>query len=231
MLTHTIYHIPGLKVGATKDFERRKSEYPHGTEFEVLMDDLDGLSPKEVGNWEWWWADYLGYPRGRHYASSVQTPERRVKLSMTMKISPKAIAQRTEKAKAQIGIPKTEETKAKISAANLGVPKPPRTPEHSAANAEARRGAKRTEEARAKMSASKIGKPQTEAHKAAVKKACVGCQLGIPKGPMSEEQKAAISLAKTGKKQTKVTCPHCGKVGGYATMPRWHFNNCKMRGT
>lgn len=189
MITHTIYHIPGLKVGATKDFERRKSEYPHGTEFEVLMDDLDGLSPKEVGNWEWWWADYLGYPRGRHYGSIIN------------------------------------------SGSKLGVPKPPRTPEHSAANAEARRGAKRTEEARAKMSASKIGKPQTEAHKAAVKKACVGCQLGIPKGPMSEEQKAAISLAKTGKKQTKVTCPHCGKVGGYATMPRWHFNNCKMRGT
>lgn len=26
----------------------------------------------------------------------------------------------------------------------------------------------------------------------------------------------------------KVTCPHCGKVGGIAIMPRWHFDNCKM---
>lgn len=23
------------------------------------------------------------------------------------------------------------------------------------------------------------------------------------------------------------TCPHCGKVGGYTNMKRWHFDNCK----
>lgn len=25
----------------------------------------------------------------------------------------------------------------------------------------------------------------------------------------------------------KVSCPHCGKVGGYSAMKRWHFDNCK----
>ena len=27
--------------------------------------------------------------------------------------------------------------------------------------------------------------------------------------------------------KVKITCPHCGKVGGIAIMKRWHFDNCK----
>jgi hypothetical protein len=27
--------------------------------------------------------------------------------------------------------------------------------------------------------------------------------------------------------KVKVTCPHCGKVGGIAIMKRWHYDNCK----
>lgn len=27
----------------------------------------------------------------------------------------------------------------------------------------------------------------------------------------------------------KITCPHCGKCGGANVMPRWHFENCKLR--
>jgi hypothetical protein len=27
--------------------------------------------------------------------------------------------------------------------------------------------------------------------------------------------------------QTKLTCPHCGKIGSRQNMHRWHFNNCK----
>lgn len=29
------------------------------------------------------------------------------------------------------------------------------------------------------------------------------------------------------KQTTKVTCPHCGKMGAMRIMKRWHFNNCK----
>ena len=32
-----------------------------------------------------------------------------------------------------------------------------------------------------------------------------------------------------GKKQTLIECPYCHKIGGNATMPRWHFNNCKEK--
>lgn len=27
----------------------------------------------------------------------------------------------------------------------------------------------------------------------------------------------------------QITCPHCGKVGGNRIMPRYHFDNCKLK--
>jgi predicted GIY-YIG superfamily endonuclease len=36
-------------------------------------------------------------------------------------------------------------------------------------------------------------------------------------------------LKKLGKKQPLVTCPHCNKIGGSYTMPRWHFERCKFK--
>jgi group I intron endonuclease len=44
----------------------------------------------------------------------------------------------------------------------------------------------------------------------------------------STETKNKMRLAKIGKPQTKITCPHCGQIGG-TTMYRWHFNNCKQK--
>ena len=38
-----------------------------------------------------------------------------------------------------------------------------------------------------------------------------------------------LSSVRTGIKQTRVTCPHCGKTGGKANMVRHHFNNCKHK--
>lgn len=50
----------------------------------------------------------------------------------------------------------------------------------------------------------------------------------------TQEAKLKISLAKKDYKlhngiykQPIVACPHCNKQGGNATMPRWHFDNCK----
>jgi hypothetical protein len=45
----------------------------------------------------------------------------------------------------------------------------------------------------------------------------------------TSEAKANMSAAALGKKQKIVTCPYCGKEGGAATMPRWHFENCKQK--
>jgi hypothetical protein len=56
-------------------------------------------------------------------------------------------------------------------------------------------------------------------------------QKGIPKGPMSEEQKLVRKIKQTGVlkgPQVLITC-HCGKTGGTSNMKRYHFNNCKIR--
>jgi hypothetical protein len=43
------------------------------------------------------------------------------------------------------------------------------------------------------------------------------------------EAKQKIGLRTKNTKQFTVQCPHCGKIGGYSTMPRWHFDNCKSK--
>ena len=40
---------------------------------------------------------------------------------------------------------------------------------------------------------------------------------------------AAAAKANKGKKHALITCPHCEKVGARNTMPRWHFDNCKLK--
>lgn len=79
MKQHTIYHIPGQKVGCTDNFERRKATYPKDTIFEVL-DELEGQTDKAAGDLEFFYADMYGYPRGSHYARMCEwaasfTPE------------------------------------------------------------------------------------------------------------------------------------------------------------
>ena len=53
---------------------------------------------------------------------------------------------------------------------------------------------------------------------------------GGGKGPygmkQSEESKIKKSLKMVGYVHKKVTCPHCGKIGGETTMKRWHFDKC-----
>ena len=46
--------------------------------------------------------------------------------------------------------------------------------------------------------------------------------------PLSKEWVEKSAKSRTGMKYPIVYCPHCGKSGGSATMPRWHFNNCKL---
>ena len=46
----------------------------------------------------------------------------------------------------------------------------------------------------------------------------------------TQEVRDKISLALKGIMQAKLTCPYCGKVGGNA-MKRWHFDNCKQKGS
>lgn len=57
---------------------------------------------------------------------------------------------------------------------------------------------------------------------AALKKKKIGdSSRGIPK---SEEFRNNLRVPKE-----KVTCPHCGQIGGGGAMKQWHFDNCRSK--
>jgi len=45
----------------------------------------------------------------------------------------------------------------------------------------------------------------------------------------SEDTKNKIRSKKKGIKYEKVTCPHCGRIGGSNNMIRFHFDKCKNK--
>lgn len=127
------------------------------------------------------------------------------------------------------GIPRTEETKRKLSEANKG--KTPwmkgKTHSESAKNrmSEANKGNKHwvgkthSEESKAKMSKARLGRVISDEWKDNISKATKGKKK-------SEETKTRMS--KAAKKRPLLTCPHCNKKGKGA-MHRWHFDNCKYK--
>jgi NUMOD3 motif len=119
------------------------------------------------------------------------------------------------------------------------------TPEWVAWVTEFHRTRKRSAETSAKISASLTGKKLSEEHKQKNRIAALGHRhTSETKEKMSQKRKgnkhrlgttqsektrALMSEQRKGRIQTSVTCPHCGKTGGNATMPRWHFDNCKLK--
>jgi hypothetical protein len=81
-----------------------------------------------------------------------------------------------------------------------------------------------TEETRKKMSESRKGKTHTEETK---RKIAEGAK-GRKKSP-EEIAKIKAARAKQVITTKQVTCPHCGKTGGNRIMPRYHFDNCKVK--
>ena len=74
----------------------------------------------------------------------------------------------------------------------------------------------------------KIGSKYSEEHCMNISKSNKG-KHSMKFGPQSEEHKNNISKANKDRPKPKVTCPHCGLVGGKSAMERWHFNNCKWK--
>lgn len=72
---------------------------------------------------------------------------------------------RTDGGEGGSGVVHSVETRKKLSDANTGVPKPPRTAEHIANLVESRKGYKHSAETKAKMSAAKKGMVATYVHK------------------------------------------------------------------
>lgn len=65
--TFYIYHIPGHKVGCTRNFINRIKHYAYGTNF-IILEIIENITPRQAGDIEWRYADKFGYERGRHYS-------------------------------------------------------------------------------------------------------------------------------------------------------------------
>lgn len=146
--------------------------------------------------------------------------------------------------------PRSDETKAKISASHIGKIVSDETKaklseintgkvlstETKAKISASNTGQKRTEETKAKMSASRIGmkvsdevrinmsKPKSDQHKVNL---TIAQKLRWINNPCTDETKLKMSNIKKGIPKRIIECPHCGKSGGELQMCRWHFNNCK----
>lgn len=110
------------------------------------------------------------------------------------------------------GLPRSEETKKKISESKIGIPNT------------ALKGVPKTIEHRRKISKSKNGiplvtmqgVPKTVEHRRKMSVA----KKDIPKSNIHREKLADIL-------NRQVACPHCNKSGRIGPMHQWHFDNCK----
>ncbi len=130
--------------------------------------------------------------------------------------------------KSKIGIPRSAETRQKISQSKLGTKHSDsarrKMSESRKGKVPGNKGQSPSQETRDKISAANKGKLQTPE--------VIENRASKNRGKTrSEETKAKMSLARLGvgkgvKKPTS-TCPHCGKVGGRHVMLRYHFEKCK----
>lgn len=74
-ISHIIYHIPGRKVGCTKDLNGRLKYYGYKESIVpelIILEKLYNKTDQEAGDIEWKWADKLGYKRETHYSKTIK---------------------------------------------------------------------------------------------------------------------------------------------------------------
>lgn len=81
-----------------------------------------------------------------------------------------------------------------------------------------------TEETRAKLVLRSTGRKHTEEAKQKMRKPKKYIRTAEHRAKLSAAGKARPRMT-----QPITTCPHCGKQGGSGTMPRWHFDRCKLK--
>lgn len=107
------------------------------------------------------------------------------------------------------------------------------SPRHRRAISESLKGRTKSLEHRQNLSKSKLGSKGTAGFKGRThteeskQKISESSKLLV----RTEEHKRRIGDAHRGKPKPTVECPHCGKIGAKGNMLRYHFENCKLKGT
>jgi hypothetical protein len=88
---YTIYYIVGIKVGCTRELERRTQQNRKIYGDKIKIETLEVLSPlvgaKYAGDREHWWADRLGYRRANHYSQRWDSQLSKEQLSEISKLA------------------------------------------------------------------------------------------------------------------------------------------------
>lgn len=135
------------------------------------------------------------------------TQEKKLEQSNKMKIL-RCRKDVIDKLNAIAKIPKSAETRAKLSNAS--------------------KGRKLSTETKIKISTSNIGKKRSDETKKNISLGNLGkIRSEEAKLRMSDSAKNRENQAWTGKKRPTKECPHCSKIGADYLMTRWHFDNCK----
>jgi len=132
---------------------------------------------------------------------------------------------------AQLGKPKgpmKESTKQKLSILKTGVPKGPMPEETKRKIQIANIGSRHSDESYAQMSIKKRGVKLSEEHKKLLSVLTKGKNNPNYGKKHSDSAKEKIRQARLNAET--IACPHCNKVGDSPNMARWHFNNCKYKG-
>lgn len=139
---------------------------------------------------------------------------RRMLISQGWSMPKKSIDQMRAKLR---GRKHTSETKSKMSSMRQGKKMKPFSNEHRAKLSVARKKRITTDATKAKISASLTNNPKNK-----------GWQLSEES---RQNQIEACRQALSNKPKMVVVCPHCHKFGGKPVMSRFHFDNCKNKGT
>ncbi|MDA7994328.1 MAG: hypothetical protein MPJ25_14975 [Pirellulales bacterium] len=103
----------------------------------------------------------------------------------------------------------------------------PKSDEHKRKIGDANRGKKMSNEQKLRLRDIRLGTTHSEETKLKMSLAHKGKVFSEEtRKKLSEANKGNVSWQK-GIPQKIVTCPHCGKSGGYVPMGKWHFDNCR----
>jgi hypothetical protein len=85
------------------------------------------------------------------------------------------------------------------------------------------KGRKKSESTKQKMR-----KPKSETHRKRISEAQF---KNGGNGPSKHKEETKDKIRQSMKLQPRPNkkCPHCGKLGGFLSMSRWHFDNCRER--
>lgn len=132
---------------------------------------------------------------------------------------------------AQLGKPKgpmKEATKQKLSIRKIGISRGPMPEETKRKIQLANIGSRHSDESYARMANKKRGVKLSEEHKKLLSVLTKG--KNNPNYGKKHSDIAKEKIRQTRLNAEKIECPHCNKIGDPPNMARWHFNNCKHKG-